>query len=594
MAVDLNQMAAQDTDFMKQAAATRQTEADKQTQTEPSFLQKWVTGPVGRVTTSMLDGAVSAADQIYATEPMKKARDATAGAMTGATNIADAAHSVWRATEQNFADAVNPNFHAGTGQPASVYDAPSPVWDHAKQHILDFRDAVAVQDPTLADGLVQGVAQLALPFAGYSRALAGLHGVAGMAAAGALTDATALQPHDMRMADLLALGRHTEGKLGDALRALAPDGSALNAYVNYLSDRGNESEAEGRFKNVLDGFGANLIATPLIHGAAMVLKQGTSALRSGLEAGVTKFSDLATPQPPAQLAAPEAAPAAPTEAALEQKPLAHAPYDQADATGGSSTGRGGMRSSYDSSPLNDMPAMDAFRKTLGAQKGRVPSLVDDGTAKSASVADLASKLATHLPDDNGEGSFYKEVLQRIAARSPDSKLFVADEFHGSSRDYNGTYSPASGFTTLFPGAFKSNGQLVHTFTHEAVHAAVFQDIERSPKTQRVLDDLRRQIADPIEEHNSTVLAQRRAGSPGSGQLKAEHYGTTNVQEFVAEAESNPRFRQVLMSTPAKDGRTVWDNYKDAIAGILGISGAVAASPLFDKLIAAPEKEKNGA
>lgn len=296
----LQESQEQDDAYMKQAAdaaAAQKTQDALQggDKPQPSFLQKWVTGPIGRVTTNTIDSAVSAADAIYDTEGMHKARDATAGAITGAVNTADAAVSAGKFMETG-----------GVGMPPS-----SPIWDHAKASILDFRDAVAVQDPTMADGLVQGVAQLAVPFAGYSRALAGLHGIANMAVAGGVTDATALAPHDMRMADLLALGRHTEGKLGDALRTLAPDGSALNAYVNFLTDRGNETEAEGRFKNVLDGFGVNMIATPLIHAAGVVLKQGYAGLRYAVENGVGSAGDLAPPSAAAQRGGPAAAQATP-------------------------------------------------------------------------------------------------------------------------------------------------------------------------------------------------------------------------------------------------------------------------------------------
>jgi hypothetical protein len=273
-----------------QMAAQKQQE--EQAKQPPSLLQQW-TAPVSRITTQMLDGAVSAADRMYNTEGMRKARDVAAGATTLATNIADTGMSLADAAKQNFSDLANPDFHAGTGQPAPVMNAEHPIWDHAKAHILDFRDAVAVQDPTLADYLTQAVAQLAIPFAGYSRALGGLGAFAKMVTANALTDATALQPHDARTADIFALGRHTEGKLGEALRALAPDGSAQNAVINFLADRSNETEAEGRLKNVLDGFGVNLVATPLIHGAAVVLKQGQGALRYMIDNGVRNtISDL--------------------------------------------------------------------------------------------------------------------------------------------------------------------------------------------------------------------------------------------------------------------------------------------------------------
>lgn len=254
----------------------QKAQADAQAKQEPSFLQKWITSP-GSITGTMIDGAISTADSMFNSEAGKKVRDVVAGAATGAANIGDAAHSV----EESIAD------------PFDVKDVPSPIWDHAKGAIMDFRDAVAVKDPTLADSLVQGVGQLAIPFAGYSRGLSMLHGVAHMVAASALTDATALAPHDMRMADLIALGKHTEGKLGSALNTLAPDGTAINAYINYLTDRGNESEAEGRFKNVLDGFGANLIATPLMMAAGSVLKQGYAGLRYMVENGGRTLKDIA-------------------------------------------------------------------------------------------------------------------------------------------------------------------------------------------------------------------------------------------------------------------------------------------------------------
>lgn len=292
-------LSGEDTAYMQQAAAAANAKQSQEAlqgdeQPQPSFLQKWVTGPMGRVTTSMVDSAVGAADSYFNSDAGHKARDVVAGAMTGATNIADTGLSAVK----NMPDTGNP-LATVAKQAANLT---SPIWDHARGAILDFRDAVAVHDPTLADNLVQAGAQLAIPFAGYSRALAGVHGFANMVLSGVATDASALGPHDPRMADLIALGRHTEGKLGEALRAMSPDGSAQNAYVNYLTAghagatpeqrAQEESEAEGRFRNVLDGFGANLIMTPLLHAAASGLKWGTAGLRYAVENGVGSAGDL--------------------------------------------------------------------------------------------------------------------------------------------------------------------------------------------------------------------------------------------------------------------------------------------------------------
>lgn len=294
MPVTLDSLAAEDAAYAKQARDAQATAAQQEGQAKqpPSLLQQW-TSNVGRVTNSMLDSAVSEADA-WGTAAKRVGQDAASGAVTGATNIADSAYSFVRSAAQNMAEPGYKQTQRDlSGEAAPPTPPSSPVWDHAKSTILDFRDAIAVQDPNIVDRLTQGGAQLAIPFAGYSRMLAGVHGFASIVASGAMTDLTALGPHDPRLADLIALGRHTEGKLGDALRTLAPDGSALNAYVNYLADRGNESEAEGRFKNVLDGFGANLIVTPLLSAAASTLKQGTAGLRYLAENGVGSSSGIA-------------------------------------------------------------------------------------------------------------------------------------------------------------------------------------------------------------------------------------------------------------------------------------------------------------
>lgn len=268
----------------QQAAEAQKADASK---APPTLGQRFAV-PQAPVTTSMLDSIVAEA-QNWGTAAKRVGQDAVAGATTGAVNIADAAGAAISTSGKEMAAEADPA-HAAEAEAGTL--PTSPIWDHAKAHILDFRDAVAVKDPNIVDRLTQGVAQLAVPFAGYSRVLSGLHGVANMVVAGGATDLTALAPHDMRTADVLSLGRQTEGKLGEVLRTLAPDGSAQNAYINFLADRGNESEALGRFKNVLDGFGVNLIATPLLSAVATTLKQGTAGLRYMVDNGVGSAGDF--------------------------------------------------------------------------------------------------------------------------------------------------------------------------------------------------------------------------------------------------------------------------------------------------------------
>lgn len=609
----MQEMQAQDEAFSKQYDAEQAQKASQeslnggQQPQQQTFLQKW-TAPVGRATTQLLDSAVNAAQLIYDTPGMRKARDIAGGAITGATNIAD---TVLSHAAGGIANATNPEDDMNDQRMKAqlgvtnkeVYDAAEPIWEHAKQHILDFRDAVQVQDPSLADNLTQSAAQLAIPFAGYSRALSGVGAIAKLVSAGALTDATALQPHDSRFADLLALGRHTEGKLGDALRALAPDGSAVNAYISYLADRSNESEAEGRFKNVLDGFGANLIMTPLLHGAATVIKQGTAGLRYMIDNGVTSAGGLVPPnmqrgavgdlgangRPPLRQMADD-----PAESLYEQQVR----EDMARAAASPNSARPPLRQGEDPAQaiFEDQARQDADKARAQSTTANSESLLDgpselendkvlsslrtlakNQNGSSSFTGDthrLVSALAEHMDGSTEEGAFYREIFGRLADKKLDTKLVppgtgVHPTQESVGPGFLGQHDIGQNTTALYAPAFNNNKNFVHTLAHETVHAATMKELASSPRTQLALDSLRK-FADNADK---------------SLKGNAERYGFKNVSEFVAEIESKPQFRTVMQNTLGPDGeRSVWEHYKDAIAGMLGVGGAVAASPLFDKLL----------
>lgn len=688
MAATVQQMQADDDAYVKQATDAQNAKQSQEAlqggeKPEPSFVSKFMTS-VGRASTNTLDWAVSAADSINVMRD-RAAHDIGAGIITGATNIADTAGSAVSASGKGLAAAEDPA-HAEDAEEGSL--PTSPIWDHAKGAILDFRDAVAVKDPTLSDNLLQGAAQLAVPFAGYSRAMAGVHGFANLVLAGGLTDATALGPHDPRMADLIALGRHTEGKFGDTLRTLAPDGGAVNAYINYLTDRGDETEAAGRFKNVLDGFGANMLVTPLLHAVASGLKFGTAGLRYAVENGVGSAGDLmpanqvgavggdvtpirapsaieeqptadnapridssykpgspiyehdleqqramraspsvrrqaiyaeyvkqmealrtahsvdddfASPQPPSAKIGSEpmdmslspeqralererVAAARDREEGVTQEPTpesipanaaaregAAAQRDAADLSPSSPKGWGSADTSTDAqaSTLEKDPVLSHTRSFLQSQLQ---------SGQSGSLHSVASTLSSHIDGSTPDGAFYKDLLARISAKNLDAKIVppgtgTIPAADSAGPKTAGMYSAKTNAITLYDKAFESNERMVHVFTHEAVHAATVKSIVKDPLVKDALQN----VIDHVQAHTQGTLA-------------ASHYGFTNPKELVAEAESNPKFQEILKNVPDGMG-TAWDTYKKIIGGIFGLSGAAIMSPHFDKLLT---KEKTGA
>lgn len=411
------QMQADGDAFSQQYDADKaaKTQQEQQKTQSPSPFERF-SSFAGKVTTGAIDSAVSFADSMYDSEPMKKARDVVSGAITGATNIADTAVPSLLKPSEDFFDAVQ----------GKTPGATSPIWDHAKGSILDFRDAVSVQDPTFADNLLQGVGQLAIPFAGYSRALANVHGLANMVGAGAATDWTALQPHDPRMADLFALGKQTEGKLGAALKAIAPDGSLLNSYMEFLADRGDESEAEGRWKNVLDGAGVNMVAAPLLHAVGTTLKYGTAGLRTMIDNAIETGGGLGAPTPGSMRS---------QRGMVAFHGTAQAPFDAFDnAKIGS--GQGAQSYGYGHYLAEDAATGETYQKSLAGRHNTSPTLTDAMNAVKSNNGDkvktlrqLTEKLSQG--DEASESSMDQGVRDKIRRQIDLIKSGATDRGQGS-------------------------------------------------------------------------------------------------------------------------------------------------------------------
>lgn len=148
------------------------------------------------------------------------------------------------------------------------------------------------RNDTMSDDVSQGVAQFALPFMGWMKLAGGVSGASkALVASKALaveagTAASAFDPHDGRVADLLEMGRESETRFGTLLRQVAPDDSLVNQYIDYMTDRAGEGEAEGRWKNAVDAVVSSAAVAGVLKGAAGAYKFGKFALE---DAGISSF-----------------------------------------------------------------------------------------------------------------------------------------------------------------------------------------------------------------------------------------------------------------------------------------------------------------
>ena len=214
-------------------------------------------------------------------------KNITVGVMDAALNTADFVDEASQAMEANkrASDAAMRDGPGTSAPELPPINTQKFIPVEVRKSLADFREHLTKGDTT-SDEVTQLIAQYLLPFAGYSKAIGGLKAgsfavsVVKAGVAEALTSGTVLKPDDGRFMDLVQLGRHTEGKFGDALRFIAPDGSAANAFVDYVASRDGDTAMEGRFKNVIDNLlGAGVLGTAF-YTTAKGLKLGRVALEN--------------------------------------------------------------------------------------------------------------------------------------------------------------------------------------------------------------------------------------------------------------------------------------------------------------------------
>lgn len=109
--------------------------------------------------------------------------------------------------------------------------------------------------------------------------------------------------------------------------------------------------------------------------------------------------------------------------------------------------------------------------------------------------------------------------------------------------------------------------LVHAFLHEAVHAATYGALANNSRLR-------------VTMHAIMERAREQFRARGGYNDPAAHYGFKNVDEFVAEAFSNPEFQTVLRSiqldteydraTARFKRASIWDMVVDFVRKLLGL------------------------
>lgn len=195
--------------------------------------------------------------------------------------------------------------------------------------------------------------------------------------------------------------------------------------------------------------------------------------------------------------------------------------------------------------------------------------------RPVSTHSLLSALEKHIKGDTEQGAFYKELLGRLVRKRIGGTTTVMNK-GGRSKDSAGFWRQKDNGLELYPAAFGGPKTLLHTFAHEAVHAATVHEMRMSPRVYSQMARLTTQAAEAFTgaDKKTGDLLEDLTRQSAALDAHKQHYGFTNPEEFVAEIESNPKFRKLMQETKLPDGGTAWEKYLETIAGILGITALI--------------------
>jgi hypothetical protein len=209
----------------------------------------------------------------------------------------------------------------------------------------------------------------------------------------------------------------------------------------------------------------------------------------------------------------------------------------------------------------------------------IGQMVMEGAVNGADVVNAILEMAP-------QNSFYRNLATRLNRNDlNDVKVvfgteadFPRGQFGGYKRKNNTVYLNREALEMgNLNGDEVLGARVVHTLTHELVHAQTHKAIDNSPRLKSYLEGLQRRAREVWLE---------RIGGPLPYGLKVLEKTNNQAHEFVAEAFSDHEFQNFLKDTP-REVQTVgdlWDAFKRAVREVLGLPAQDPQNSLFDAIL----------
>ncbi|MEL0015779.1 MAG: PLxRFG domain-containing protein, partial [Rhodospirillales bacterium] len=192
----------------------------------------------------------------------------------------------------------------------------------------------------------------------------------------------------------------------------------------------------------------------------------------------------------------------------------------------------------------DIPMRDAFVDLYSQQESKFTKGVA-ADLKAGKLEDALKTLAATLPNRN-----LRRIATKLSQNVGDAKVKVVDNLKAEDgRLLHGEYDPQTNTITLDT----ARGMTPHTLLHEMLHATT------SAALAKKSHPLRRKMLDIYERAKAEL---------------GEVDGMESIDEFYAEALSNPAFQNMLQTTGGK-GTPIWKQLttavRNAVRNMMGMS-----------------------
>jgi hypothetical protein len=189
-----------------------------------------------------------------------------------------------------------------------------------------------------------------------------------------------------------------------------------------------------------------------------------------------------------------------------------------------------------------------------------PSGELDADAISKSLEKAVNQNDVKVVSDNlkkSKNPFYRFIGSKI--ENIDTTLQSGFEKQHARKNWLGYYSPSQNKVYIKKKFAGQSSTVVHEFVHALTSNAIRNPTDAQKPTIKKLEAL--------YEHVKNELAKK-----GKGAIQV--YGLTNLNEFVAEANSNANFQYELARIKYKN-ETAWGAFTRIVANLLGIANVSA-------------------